>query len=121
MVAPDLLGSGTACNPMLEKKAELKKLPLLLVQDWSAQVSSLMAQLEKDYPKITKWCLVANGGCSPIALEVAKQSVQSQQQQQEDSFLRPVTNVILSSIPRLPFFLPPDDQERESRRKLEIL
>jgi hypothetical protein len=40
-----------------------------------------------------KWVIVANGGCSPIAA----------------TFNAPVTNVILSSPQRLPFFFEPTD------------
>ena len=143
VVAPDLLGSGSACNPVDSPSGEeLRQLPLLTVQDWAAQTSRLMVDLEQDYPEISSWCLVANGGCSPIALEVAKQSVRAQQQigatiedsSSKDSvngtnsteltpfdsshvFQRPVSNVILSSVPRLPFFLPPDSSSETRKEK----
>ena len=140
VVAPDLLGSGTACNPVNKKLNEdVHQVPLLKVQDWAAQTSRLMANLEKEYPNIGNWCLVANGGCSPIALKVAAQSVRAQQTilpnklpSKEVSkpsngssfephlFQRPVTNVILSSVPRLPFFLPTTNNSKQGRReKLE--
>lgn len=139
VVAPDLLGSGTACNPINssgKSREELDELPMLNVQDWAAQTSRLLANLEKEYPSIEKWCLVTNGGCSPIALEVAEQSIATQKvihaqdcrstptvnnDNQESAFeshffQRPVTNVILSSVPRLPFFIPLNNG-RESLRE----
>jgi hypothetical protein len=60
-----------------------------------------MVNLESDFPRIDHWCVVANGGCSPIALQIAATGPM-----RTSLFQRPVTNVILSSIPRLPFFLP---------------
>jgi hypothetical protein len=48
--------------------------------------------------------VVANGGCSPIALKVAQTSITN-----TSLFNAPVTNVILSSPPRLPFFLESTD------------
>ena len=127
VVAPDLLGSGTACNPIDSgPNEELNQLPLLTVQDWAAQTNRLMANLEKEYPNIENWCLVANGGCSPIALEVAEQSIRTQNSSaaadadssfQSHVFQRPVTNVILSSVPRLPFFLPLNCNQQARRGK----
>jgi hypothetical protein len=132
IAVPDLLGSGTAANPAMQspqgEAISINKFPLLEVNDWSSQVRKLMADLEKEYPTIERWCLVANGGCSPIALQVAQQAVQyqknSRQQQQSTSrkeslessnhFQRPVTNVVLSSVPRLSFFLPDDDNDDDT-------
>ncbi|CAB9504202.1 expressed unknown protein [Seminavis robusta] len=94
VAAPDLLASGTAANPMMYAKdadciplTDVSDMPFLRVNDWAAQIGRLMANLERDYA-IDEWCLVANGGCSPIALQVAQQSVQYQrdklfQQQQQ--------------------------------------
>lgn len=142
IVAPDLLGSGSACNPMNTAAGgtDIKKLPLFTVKDWAAQMNRLMVDLETEYPTIDQWCLVANGGCSPIALELAKQSILVQRLQRRKQqhihpqspstrnttttrpfeshyFQRPVTNVVLSSVPRLPFFLPPNDNPQSRREK----
>jgi hypothetical protein len=81
--------------------------PLLNITDWSNQLMSLMADYESRHKadeSIQKWVIVANGGCSPIALKVAQSSVTN-----TATSNAPVTNVILSSPPRLPFFLEPTD------------
>ena len=81
VVSPDLLGSGSACNPtttMSSDGQELQhynKLPLLNISDWTDQIVDLMAKTEKS-ANIDRWCIVANGGCSPIALQVAQRSVE---------------------------------------------
>lgn len=95
LISPDLLGSGSA---LWESKA---KPPMLNISDWSDQIDDLMKHIEdsNQFP-IGQWCVVANGGCSPIALQVAARSVEG-----TASFQHPVSNVILSSVPRLPFFL----------------
>jgi len=100
ILSPDLLGSGSGCNPITSDDGlELKKLPLLNVSDWTGQLENLMAKTEES-TDIDRWCIVTNGGCSPIALQVAQRSVEA-----TASFRKNVTNVILSSVPRLPFFL----------------
>ena len=122
VVVPDLLGSGTACNPLLVDKSEtdggVKQLPLLTVHDWTSQLNQLMANLESDFPRIDHWCVVANGGCSPIALQIA-----ATEPMRSSLFRQPVTNVILSSIPRLPFFLPGlinDGKDNETIRQARM-
>ena len=97
VVVPDLVGSGSACNPTWNGK-DMSKLPLFNISDWSDQMVHLMAEVQTTKPEIQSWCLVANGGCSPIALQVAKRSV-------ENSTAVNVSQVIISSAPRLPFFL----------------
>jgi hypothetical protein len=97
VVVPDLVGSGSACNPTRNGN-EMSKLPLFNISDWSDQIVHLMAEVQTTKPEIQSWCLVANGGCSPIALQVAKRSV-------ENSTAVNVSQVIISSAPRLPFFL----------------
>jgi hypothetical protein len=99
VVSPDLLGSGSAGNPTMSDGQELQKLPLLNISDWTDQIVDLMAKTEKS-ANVDRWCVVANGGCSPIALQVAQRSVEG-----TVSFHKKVSNVILSSVPRLPFFL----------------
>jgi len=99
LVAPDLLASGTATSQAFLNASLVppKHLPLLNISDWSEQVLDLMAEHDDD---VDDWCLVANGGCSPIALQVA-----ARQNQKGNNNAKPVRNVILSSIPRLSFFL----------------
>jgi hypothetical protein len=103
-LAPDLLGSGSACAPYATANGiDLKVFPLLNITDWSNQITDLMAEYESSVD-ITNWVVVANGGCSPIALKVAQSSVTN-----TSLFKAPVTNVILSSPPRLSFFFEPTD------------
>ena len=112
VVVPDLLGSGSACNATISATEHPEprvatKFPLFNISDWTDQVDSLISSIEADKAesesKIDKWCVVANGGCSPIALQLAerKKVVLTN----EASSAVPVTNLILSSVPRLPFFL----------------
>ena len=56
---------------------------------------------EDDDQKIERWCVVTNGGCSPIALAIAASAQQQQQQGESSMIIQPVTNVVLSSVPRL--------------------
>ena len=103
-ISPDLLGSGSACSPIIESGEEIKKLPLLTIRDWSEQLEELMADYEAKSTSeghvVENWCVVANGGCSPIALKVAEHAAEL-----TVPFEGKVTNVVLSSPPRLPFFL----------------
>lgn len=115
ILAPDLLGSATACSPIdiATNTPITKQLPLLNITDWSTQILHLMSEYEtkcefeeREYA-IDNWSIVANGGCSPIALLVAASSSSPILNQTTIPSLRaPVTHVILSSPPRLPFFLP---------------
>jgi len=124
LVVPDLLGSGSACNATIskttidedqdqtvinERKDEIAKtFPLFNISDWTDQLESLMLSMESS-SKIDQWCVVANGGCSPIALQLGerKQLVQSSNKVAAVTAEAggPVSNLILSSVPRLPFFL----------------
>ena len=115
IVSPDLLGSGSACNPTTtisnnngQQQERKQHLPLLNISDWSDQLEDLMTKIEEESSSsIDRWCLVANGGCSPIAIQVAQRSVQGS----ASFFPTKVSNVILSSVPRLPFFLPTNNNE----------
>jgi hypothetical protein len=106
VIAPDLLGSGTACNATIVKAnthdrddfQELLRFPLFNISDWTNQIIDLMTSFEQR-EGIDQWCIVANGGCSPIALQVASKSIH------ERKLNGNVSNVILSSVPRLSFFL----------------
>ena len=106
-VAPDLLGSGSASTPLsIQSGNTLQTFPLLNITDWSHQLSSLMTEIESNH-NIQRWVLVANGGCSPIALQLAQYSITKR-----SSFQSPVTKVVLSSPPRLSFFLESSDPIR---------
>ena len=135
ILAPDLLGSATACCPMdiasgtqTLTTTKSKKLPLLNITDWSGQILHLMAEYESKYVKmghsINNWCIIANGGCSPIALHVAASNRTLPSPQGRAP--APVTNVILSSPPRLQFFLPDTnyttaDPSKKVRKSYRIL
>lgn len=102
-LSPDLLGSATASGPSTNNEKRIKSFPLLKITDWSNQLMALMKEYESkarvEGCSIHNWAIVANGGCSPIALQIGKNSI-------TDSLLdAPVINIILSSPPRLPFFL----------------
>jgi len=108
-LSPDLLGSATASGPTIDEKSHsVTKIPLLNITDWTGQVANLMAEYEtkceEDGRPISSWSVVANGGCSPIALDVAAISAQK-----TSPFKAALTNVVISSPPRLPFFLESTD------------
>ena len=114
-VSPDLLGSATASGPVDATTANngeaIQKFPLLNITDWTDQVTQLMADYEakgeKEGHPISSWSIVANGGCAPIALQVA--SASAIQNNNSSPFKAALTNVIISSPPRLPFFLESTD------------
>eukprot|EP00531_Pseudo-nitzschia_arenysensis_P018375 CAMPEP_0116144448 /NCGR_PEP_ID=MMETSP0329-20121206/16011_1 /TAXON_ID=697910 /ORGANISM="Pseudo-nitzschia arenysensis, Strain B593" /LENGTH=564 /DNA_ID=CAMNT_0003639879 /DNA_START=95 /DNA_END=1789 /DNA_ORIENTATION=- len=106
IVVPDLLGSGSACNATIGEDIA-QKFPLFNISDWTDQLEALMSSVEETQAppkscKIDEWCLVANGGCSPIALQLAERK---DLKAKKNSSETPITNLILSSVPRLPFFL----------------
>ena len=95
-LVPDLLGSSSACNPIIRghdsKKVSTTKLPLLTIDDWSSQLVHLMQEYQESHPHVTEWCVVANGGCATIRLDLSKQNILHQ---------IPVTQLILLAPPRL--------------------
>ena len=106
IVVPDLLGSGSACNATAGTE-EAQKFPLFNISDWTDQVEALMSLVEaaptaSGSDRIDQWCVIANGGCSPIALQLAERKKIIEK---NHSLGAPVSNLILSSVPRLPFFL----------------
>mmetsp|Transcript_326 Transcript_326/g.491 ORF Transcript_326/g.491 Transcript_326/m.491 type:complete len:503 (+) Transcript_326:185-1693(+) len=139
IIVPDLLGSGTAVNPTTKfvdsnEEVQLQKLPLLNITDWSSQISHLLNHVERQqYPHYEfNWCVVANGGCSPIALQVAAASCAQRQQKSDDgdnkmtvqesaNGINAVTNVVLSSVPRLPFFLQPSNDPIKTAKSYTTL
>ena len=103
-LAPDLLGSSTASAPVDSRGDGPRTYPLLNITDWSDQVCRLMDDYgrglgddDDEGRRIESWTLVTNGGCAPIALSAAAR--------------RPglVSNVVISSPPRLPIFLQSSD------------
>ena len=102
-LSPDLLGSSTASAPVDSRGDGPRAYPLLNITDWSDQVCHLMDEYGRGLEdndegrRIASWTLVTNGGCAPIALDAAAR--------------RPgnVSNVVISSPPRLPFFLQSSD------------
>jgi hypothetical protein len=137
VAVPDLLGSATACNatltpiftttnptdnendPTATTTTVRDAFPLFNISDWTDQILNLMQQMEVDYPHIHKWAIVANGGCSPIALQVAARSLGkndhehvARNENTETTTAFSVTNVILSSVPRLSFFLSSTDRDK---------
>ncbi|KAK1736464.1 hypothetical protein QTG54_013064, partial [Skeletonema marinoi] len=111
-ISADLLGSFTASSPIgSDSGQELKKFPLLNITDWAEQLEHLMSEYErkscKEGHEIRNWAIVANGGCAPIALKVAQSAVEK-----SAPFEKDLTNVVISSPPRLPFFLEGTDPKR---------
>ena len=109
-LSPDLLGSYTACSPVeVANGRVLQKFPLLNITDWSDQLQHLMSEYENKC-EISNWSIVANGGCAPIALKVAQSAIDK-----SAPFKKALTNVVISSPPRLPFFLEGTDTKRVQR------
>jgi hypothetical protein len=105
VIVPDLLGCASACEPVIvmmrssdDNDMIMKHTPLLNITDWSSQVANLMGEIETQ-TTTQDWSVVGNGGCAPIALQVAAMSVE----QYKAPFQKNVTNVVISSPPRLPF------------------
>ena len=102
VVVPDLLGSGSACNATAGSEV-VQKFPLFNISDWTDQLEDLMSSVEiasESSNGIDRWCVVTNGGCSPIALQLA-----ACRNCDTETTKVPVSNLVLSSVPRLPFFL----------------
>ncbi len=118
-LVPDLLGSATASGPTNGIVGAIPELPLLNITDWSRQIAHLMAEYEAKSEAegcpIGSWSIVTNGGCSPMALQVAASS-----SSRTAPFKAAVMNVVISSPPQLTFFLDGDDpvKVRNSYRTL---
>ena len=112
-IAPDLLGCGTASDPRVISKDDgnsnpMKQLPLITVENYSDQLIDLMQNYERSIMSTNiEWSIVSNGGCVPIALEIAKQYLQ------DKGMLRGgLTNLILSATPRVTSLNKPKDDEK---------
>lgn len=122
VLAPDLLGCGSACNPKLvtinsdhdetnEESITMTKFPLLTVNDWADQLIDVMIKYEQGFKEKNKsnqnhninlsWSIVSNGGCVPIALEIAKRFIQAQDKKDLKNFgqISQINNLILSATP----------------------
>jgi len=66
--------------------------------------------------KIVNWSIVANGGCAPIALKVAADRTKN-----TVPFKAAVTNVIISSPPRLPFFIESNTDPKKVNKSYRTL
>ncbi len=122
VLAPDLLGCGSACNPKLvtinndhdethEASITMTKLPLLTVNDWADQLIDVMMKYEQGFKEKNKsnqnhninlsWSIVSNGGCVPIALEIAKRFIHAQEKKDLTKFgqISQINNLILSATP----------------------
>ena len=130
LIVPDLLGCGSACDPTLVGKdaaggggetatvedinksavVRPRRIPLLGVNDWSDQIASLMADYERGLPRSTRlgdgvrWCVLANGGCTPVALAVGEKFASG-----TAPFRGELDRIVLSAPPRLPTLLRPAD------------
>lgn len=101
VLAPDLLACGSASNPIVvvddSEQEAIQKLPLFNVTDWSSQMQQFMASYEQEQSHVDiNWCIVSNGGCVPIALDIAQDYCHSKQ-----VFSGNLTHVILSAPPSL--------------------
>lgn len=92
VLAPDLLACGSASSPTCADGEQSlgKQLPLFTVTDWSNQLEQLMTAFENEHSNDDdiQWCIVSNGGCVPIALDMT-------------TTRRNLTSVVLSAPPRL--------------------
>lgn len=113
----------TAAAETTTQHEEAKTFPLFNISDWTDQLEALIenesivvnddasnSSSNSGKASIDRWCVVANGGCSPIALQLAERGTKKNKNNKGDenagalsSFV--VSNVVLSSLPRLPFFL----------------
>ena len=93
VLVPDLLASGSASEPTMNGTS-VQRLPLFRVSDWTQQIVQLMEQTEKDLSKEVEWCIVSNGGCVPIALDIARCY-------EESDSLSGLKQLVLSATPRL--------------------
>lgn len=109
-LVPDLLGCGSACNPIKlvgSEEEKIKKLPLLYPSDWAEQMIDFMSQYETTYKEShprdhTSWAVTANGGCVSIALKIAERLVQqSHTTSKGRNPPSPLSNLILSAVPSL--------------------
>ena len=112
LVAPDLLGCGTACSPMMVSSKNdaprlLEQLPLLQVKDWSSQILDLMHKIESENANDVEFCIISNGGCVPIALDVVDRLRHERKQLKGK-----LKHLIFSATPSISSLLKPKDNEK---------
>ncbi len=124
-LSPDLLGCGSACHPYLTSantNSSLSALPLFSVNDWSEQLISLMSTYERaNNQNEVEWCIISNGGCVPIALEIATRYIRSESSNASPKIIKGrLTNLILSATPRAMSLMRPQnfDKIRKSYKTL---
>jgi hypothetical protein len=141
VLAPDLLGCGSACNPRLvtinndnddinEDSMTMKKLPLLTVNDWADQLIDFMIEYEEGFKEKIKsnqnhninWTIVSNGGCVPISLEIAKRFIQAREKDDRTIIgkISQINNLILSATPSAQSLLSEPEPDK-IRRSYKIL
>lgn len=112
-LVPDLLGCGSGSAWLASSDGEstlLDQIPILNVNDWAEQLLDLMSSYEENKIENSdevEWCLVSNGGCVPIALEIAKKYAL-----QQSGLQGRLKHVILSATPRVESLLKPKDEEK---------
>lgn len=115
-LVPDLLACGSASNPKLYNDeirgnftSDMKQIPLLQTQDWSNQILDLMTKQESTVDGPIDYYIVSNGGCIPIALDIANRQLlhdknKSSTHPHYDTSTRlrgRVTHLILSAPPQI--------------------
>lgn len=101
-LAPDLLGCGTASD-IRRNGDTMKSLPLLTVDDWCLQMIDLMKNIEQEMTSSNlqnlDWVIVSNGGCVPIALEIARNYVTCNEDPLRPIFRGRLRSLVLSATP----------------------
>ena len=64
---------------------------------------------------MTDWCVVANGGCSTIALQIVTRSMTAMGDDDSQHPSLNISHVVLSTDPRLPFFLQASATPRQAQ------
>lgn len=119
VLAPDLLACGSASDPIVSVNGTPqipRKLPLLNVTDWSLQLEQLMVAFEETLTAEVDWCIVSNGGCVPIALEIGKHFIESQH-----AYKGNLTTIVLSAPPRLSGLLQASPLPQKVEKSYRIL
>lgn len=124
-IALDLLASGSASNPIITRDDKTNQtistvhLPLFTLDDWSNQLVHFMSQYQQSHKNIQEWCIVANGGCAPLALEVVSQCNRSNLNPHNVT----IRHVVLSAPPSIQSILvrQSPDMEKLERTYYNIL
>ena len=99
-----------------DERVEVKKLPLLSVDDWLDQLLGLVSNCKSEQRLLGEeetgeisWCVVSNGGCTSIALEVSRRlsSVNNSSSLAPPRY--PLTHLVLSATPSTESLFSPVD------------